>query len=309
MAQTKLVATTLNLFNFCAPPFSFYQLDSCYTTQLWQQKTRWLNRLLQARAPSFVGFQEVFSDKQLAAQCTLASLPHFITCDEATKSEDNEFLYTKPIVALASRYPITSHECIESDLKSNLNINAAFSRKPIKAYISHPDYGLMRIYVVHLKSQRPTTLEALSLPRAIQTQFGSIISQQQRAQEAFWLFSDFLFEQHARPLPTIIMGDFNQALADSELSYLLHSHPEQNEESCDLILCDSFLLSSQTDKPPTHFYQTQGRCLDYLLVNKTLLSTLGADALRYHQIDDYLDQTDCGFGPTSDHACVSIEIG
>lgn len=308
MRSNSLVVSTLNLFNYCAPPFSFYQVDSCYSIEKWTRKEHWLNDVLAAVTPTIIGFQEVFSPKQLEKKCHAHALNHFAIAESPVTQDDNEFLFIRPVVALASQFPIIKHESFNtfSEL-TPFNLPIPFSRKPIKAIVEHPKFGEIRVYVVHLKSQRPADITLINENHDVNSEIGRLLSHRQRQLEALQIYIDFMTTQIAHPLPTFILGDFNQSIYRSDLHYLLDSQGKINTVH-DHHLVDSFNLTQQGDKMPTHFYRGEGKCLDYILCNKTLLSTLACHNVNYSQFDKYIDKSDAGFGPTSDHACVSITL-
>lgn len=301
----RLTLASLNLFNYCAPPYSYYQIDECYDLKQWYTKSKWLAKVVNDIAPDILALQEVFSIQSLQHAMSELGLNHFAICDVPTLEADNEFLYTAPIVALASRYPIVHIAPV--DVVTSVFGEQRFSRVPLHVIIDHPEFGPIRVLVVHLKSQRPLT-HIVTLNEPQHAFFGRILALQQRFQEAMWLYLAFLMNQQERVLPTFIMGDFNQQLDNSSLDFLL-SQSLDEPQSLSFELIDSFTLSTNSaSKPFTHYYQGQGKHLDYILTNKDVLSMLGAKRLTYQQLDDYLDCTDKPLGSTSDHGCIYLTI-
>lgn len=301
----QLTLASLNLFNYCAPPYSYYQIDECYDLKQWHAKSKWLEHVVNTVKPDILALQEVFSIQSLQQSMAELNLHHFAICDAPTLADDNEFLYTAPIVALASRYPISHIAPIE--VNTLPTENQRFSRVPLEVVIEHPEFGPIRVVVVHLKSQRAISHE-LALNEPQHQFYGRLLALQQRFQEAMWLYLSFLLSQQTRVLPTFIMGDFNQQLDNSSLEFLLTQSLEE-PQSLSFELVDAFSLTSNSqNKPFTHYYQGQGKHLDYILTNKDILSMLAAKQLSYHQLDDYLDCSDKPLGSVSDHSCIYLTI-
>lgn len=84
--------------------------------------------------------------------------PYFAVVDSAHVEDD--YLYTSPVVGIASRYPIENVQPVTPDSKLltafNLGDKFSFNRTPVHATITLPHLGSTDCYVVHFKSQRPT---------------------------------------------------------------------------------------------------------------------------------------------------------
>ena len=103
MADLRIA--TLNLLNFAAPPLASYEWDNIYTAAQWQQKTNWLRTLLQQQQPDVLALQEVFSLEALRGLLTPLGYAHLAAVETAELVDQHVF--TRPIVAIASRYPFT----------------------------------------------------------------------------------------------------------------------------------------------------------------------------------------------------------
>jgi len=147
----------------------------------------------------------------------------------------DDFIYQRPVVAIASRYPIVDIKAVEpnTELAQTLGLtdDFSFSRKVLRATIDVPHMGNCDCYVVHFKSKRPmieidehdisrsaeqTIIE--SLKADVAGGWGSTI---QRGSEATLLMIDMIERREATGYPMVLMGDLNNTLADGVLSHLL----------------------------------------------------------------------------------------
>ena len=147
----------------------------------------------------------------------------------------DDFIYSSPVVAIASRYPIVEvdsvmvNSCLANTL--GLSKNFAFSRKVLRATIDVAHMGPCDCYVVHLKSKRsmieadPTQAGQTTQERVAQQLkahvAGSWGSTLQRGSEATLLMIEMIERRQATGQPMILMGDFNNSLSDGVLSHLL----------------------------------------------------------------------------------------
>ena len=304
----SLTVTTLNLCNFCAPPYSFYDFETTYATAPWQQKQTWLTQLLEHVKSDIICFQEVFSIQELNDIIAPLGLSHFAYCDEPAIDTNNPYLYKRPIVLMASRYPLVNIRRITHP--SFLNM-APLSREVINCEVIHPEYGHIRLYGTHLKSKRATDFvlehpEYQSLPQASIQHIGRLLSDKQRSDEAMALYIDFMTQQASQPLPTFIMGDFNQQAIQSNLAFFTeHTESKETLES-DAKLLDSFYLSTLQTRKPTHYFYGNGSVLDYIVCPESILSQLNLNELTFNVLDDHISQDEINM--TTDHALVSITL-
>lgn len=198
----------------------------------WQKKQRWIAEYLSSHQPDIIGFQEVFSTESLKTLVAEQGYEHFAVVEQPTIIDD--FIYRKPVVAIASRFPILETHAIipDAELSQTLGLNGGFSfnRKVVRATIDVPHAGNCDCYVVHFKSKRTmieldpqqeyspeqTILE--NLKAQIAGRWGSTI---QRGSEATLLMMEMLKRRETTGFPMILMGDFNNNLTDGVLSHLL----------------------------------------------------------------------------------------
>ncbi|WP_310650027.1 endonuclease/exonuclease/phosphatase family protein [Colwellia sp. MB3u-4] len=291
---------TFNLFNYLEPPNAFYDFERIYSAEQWQKKQKWVADYLAEHQPDIIGFQEVFSTESLKALVAGQGYAYFAVVDQPLVIDD--FIYQRPVVAIASRYPIVEVNAVKpnTELAEGLGLanDFSFSRKVIRATIEVPHMGHCDCYVVHFKSKRSmlevdeqdkkrsaekTIIE--SLKAQVAGGWGSTI---QRGSEATLLMIDMIERREATAHPMILMGDFNNSLADGVLSHLLTntlrfvSAIDRDAYLAKYCLSDAWDLfqvaqtndshetkpASQAEKvtrTPTHYFGAGSSVLDYLL--------------------------------------------
>lgn len=221
------------MFNYLEPPNAFYEFERIYSRQQWHKKQCWITDYLREYQPDIIGFQEVFSTQSLKELTATQGYNYFEVVDEPQVIDD--FIYKKPVVAIASRYPIVEINTIEPDLELaqvlGLTHDFSFSRKILRATIEVPHIGNCDCYVVHFKSKRSmlelddknkthsaeqTIIESLKVQVA--GGWGSTI---QRGSEATLLMIEMIKRRESNGNPMILMGDFNNTLTDGVLNHLL----------------------------------------------------------------------------------------
>ncbi|MFY8349569.1 endonuclease/exonuclease/phosphatase family protein [Pseudoalteromonas sp. SSM20] len=304
----SLTIATLNLCNYCAPPYCFYDFESSYTKSQWQQKQSWLFELLNATSPDVVCFQEVFSLNELSDLISPLGLCHFATCDEAVLDANNPYLFKRPIVVIAAKYPLTNVRRINHP--SFLQM-APLSREVINCEMEHPKYGHIRLYGTHLKSKRATDFveehpKYQTMPADCIQHIGRLLSDKQRSDEAMALYFDFITQQVSNPLATFVMGDFNQQAIQSNLAFFTEHTEFKDNLDVDLKLLDSFYLSSLLTRKPTHYYYGNGSVLDYIVCPESILSQLNLKELNFNVLDSHISQDEINVA--TDHAMVTITL-
>ena len=262
--------------------------------------------------PDIIGFQEVFSTQSLKELVTSQGYGYFEVVDQPEVIDD--FIYKRPVVAIASRYPIVDIEAVKpnTELSQTLGLTDefSFSRKVLRATVDVPHMGNCDCYVVHFKSKRSmieideqntsrsaeqTIIE--SLKAEVAGGWGSTI---RRGSEATLLMIDMIKRRETTGNPMVLMGDFNNTLADGVLSHLLtNSLRFASSIDCDVYLAkyclndawDLFQLAlsneesdideaSEIDetaleitlkekvaRTPTHYFGGGGSVLDYILLS------------------------------------------
>ena len=328
----SLKMTTINLCNFIAPPGSFYSATNKYSQEQWMQKKAWLNQYIGCYQPDIIAFQEVFSSSELKTLLEPLGYRFFSVVDEPETMKDS--IYKKPVVCLASRYPILRAGALAPDpkLTKKLGMTKGFkySRTPLFATLELPYLGECDFYIVHLKSKRPITdLDDLNkvetLHDSMQTEItGTWAASVQRGSEACQLMASIIERRSHKNNPAIVMGDFNDELGSDILrSFHISRLRSITEDMADMPLShyqlhDSWdLFLNNTDemkekRKSTHYFHKKGMVLDYILLSNEFNSRDPekiAEVIGFHCEDAHLyDQNQNELSSTSDHAFITITL-
>ena len=109
----QLKIATFNLFNYLEPPNAYFEFERIYSAEQWRKKQRWITHYLSEHQPDIIGFQEVFSATSLKELVLSQGYSYFEVVDEPEIID--EFIYRKPVVAIASRYPIIKVAAVNPD--------------------------------------------------------------------------------------------------------------------------------------------------------------------------------------------------
>jgi len=299
VSNLYLKIATFNLFNYLEPPNAFYEFERIYSAQQWQKKQHWIAEYLRTYQPDIIGFQEVFSTESLKELVTGQGYFYFEVVDQPHVIDD--FIYQRPVVAIASRYPIVDIKAVKPNIELaqtlGLSNDFSFSRKVLRATVDVPHMGNCDCYVVHFKSKRSmieidekdksrsaekTIIE--SLKAQVAGGWGSTI---QCGSEATLLIIDMIARREATGNPMILMGDFNNTLTDGVLSHLLTntlrfvSTIDRDAYLAKYCLHDAWDLfeaavtneASDTNlqekiaRTPTHYFGGSSSVLDYILLS------------------------------------------
>ncbi|MEZ5479054.1 MAG: endonuclease [Thiolinea sp.] len=336
---------TFNLFQFVEPGYYWYERApySNYSDADWQGKCNWIKQRLQAMDADVVGFQEVFSIEALRQLCQEAGYPYFATVDQPTLRPEDDRVYYKSVVALASRYPLQQtgtvalHPVVQQELQ--LAADFRFSRLPVYAELTVPELGTLSLYVVHLKSKRAASLdvrydEQLAWEERTRDTLqrlsrGNVASMLQRGAEATLLYHS-VSEQLARhpDHPVAILGDLNddqdstamRALSMQERLYNIggidaEAWPDGAKRALhDYRLTDSFRVSPnmyRRARPFTHVHRGKGNTIDYILVSNALNPRnpeAKAEVTDYQVWNRHLEEDGVTNQLQSDHGQVCIEL-
>ncbi|MBL4822253.1 MAG: endonuclease/exonuclease/phosphatase family protein [Colwellia sp.] len=305
VANTQLKIATFNLFNYLEPPNAFYEFERIYSAQQWQKKQHWITEYLREYQPDIIGFQEVFSTESLQELVLAQGYDYFAVV--AQPHVIDHFIYQRPVVAIASRYPIVDIKAVKANTELAQTLGLAndfsFSRKVVRATIEVPHLGNCDCYVVHFKSKRSmieldeqkqslsaekTIIE--SLKAQVAGSWGSTI---QRGSEATLLMIEMIERRETTGNPMILMGDFNNTLADGVLNHLLTntlrfvSHIDRDAYLAKYCLNDAWNLfkvalaneaidgnetreanrEEEISRTPTHYFGGSSSVLDYILLS------------------------------------------
>ncbi|MGF1697002.1 endonuclease/exonuclease/phosphatase family protein [Vibrio lamellibrachiae] len=321
----KLKICTINLFNYVEPPNAFYDFANIYTTEEWQIKTRWLAKTVERIDADIIGFQEVFSIDALKDTMLTLGYQHFVTVDMPDIEQD--YIYSNPVLAIASRYPIEDVQPITlSSPVANHNAGFEFSRSPIHAVIDIPKLGAIDVYVVHFKSQRPSELVSSpdSADPSLTEQWlaenqGKWLSTMQRGMEVHVLHQHLVETKQKQKRPCVLMGDFNQSLYSPEFYCLVSKHLFRKKESAETLKPfhmynsrDITLDESSGSHSPTYYVGAEGKELDYILLSSEFSSCSNeslAVVNHYHVEDSHIVNPRYGIDHvSSDHGIVTVDI-
>ncbi|MFT5296795.1 MAG: endonuclease/exonuclease/phosphatase family metal-dependent hydrolase [Colwellia sp.] len=342
VANTELKIATFNLFNYLEPPNAYYDFERIYSAEQWEKKQRWVTEYLREFQPDIIGFQEVFSPESLKELVATQGYDYFEVVDQPDVIDD--FIYRSPVVAIASRYPIVDIAAVKpnTELAQTLGLanDFSFSRKVLRATVEIPHMGNCDCYVVHFKSKRSMiepdeTNKSCSPEKTIIDSFkaqvaGSWGSTIKRGSEATLLMIDMIERREATGNPMVLMGDFNNTLADGVLSHLLTntlrfvSSIDRDAYLAKYCLNDAWDLfeaaitneASETDlavKPirkPTHYFGAGSSVLDYILLScefdasyhDSLYQVSGYDTYDRHLINPIFERD----GESTDHGIVLV---
>lgn len=313
---SQITFVTANLFNFIAPPDACYDFENIYSDAQWQGKLSWTQNQLEKLEPDIIGLQEVFSIDQAKAFFRELGYPHFATVDNPHVKD--EYIYTHPVVAIASRYPIEQVQPVTFDGASLLpfGVNSApqFSRRPIYAKIIHPTLGHLAVYVTHLKSQRPAEPNSTdSDADGTSHVLARWLSTQQRGWEATMLRHSMQRQYKDKPMPTVLMGDMNQPLTINSVNRVLLENVGDNVT--EIHLRDGWDLQvspPESTRPATHYHFSAGNVLDYILLSQEFDAhceiSIG-EVVDYQVLDQHLINPSYERDKyASDHAFVALTV-
>ncbi|GGI71053.1 endonuclease/exonuclease/phosphatase family protein [Shewanella gelidii] len=344
MTSFELVTTgaikiaTLNLFNYLEPPGAYYDFQNIYSQEQWLKKQAWIANYLNLYQPDMIGFQEVFSSKSLQALCLAQGYSYFSVLDEP--EVEDEFIYRKPVVAIASRFPIVASKCLQAEPSHvellGLHPDFDYSRAPLCATVSLPIVGEVDCYVVHFKSKRPQldTHSALQQNKSLlsgeeasiryhQEVLGRWGASMRRGSEAALIYSEIIQQRQMTGRPFLLLGDFNDEMNSDVLSALSHQYSRVQQLSSKVLalyaLKDSFSLYQTTDhcseavqRQPTHYYGANGSVLDYIMCSCEFDAGYDQSIFEvsdYHSHDSHLLRPEYAVDShSSDHAPVMITL-
>lgn len=283
MTTTRFKVATFNLFNLVLPEVTYYG-DQKYSQAVYQRKKLWISRQLEALASDIVGFQEVFHGAALRE--ILDETPAYRQHTLLVANETG----TGPVVAMASKLPVLSHEVIADFPKgARLSINSkrlpfsAFSRPVLHATVevqTSQGQQPVELFVVHLKSKRPLLDPGVDPNDPLQITLGSARSLIMRAAEAHALRHLLVKAMRGNTVPVVVLGDFNDN-ASAVTSEMLAGSPPFRWLSAgkkamiwDVVLSNVKDLQAQVsyeDVYYTHIYNGHHESLDHIFVSNEFL--------------------------------------
>lgn len=269
---------TFNLFNLVSPKKKYYG-SRVYSPENYRKKLRWTANQLNKMKADLVGFQEVFHPEAL--EDLLKETEQMKKFRHVVAAPNGEL----PRVALASKFPILSHQVFE-DFPKTLDIEGAdipisqFSRPVLFADIQVRKHLTVTCVVVHLKSKRPLFSEGESRENPVDLARGQARALIKRAVEAAALRELLMEKLQHRECPLILMGDVN----DSGLavtSRMVSGEPPHRRFPTDVKrkIWDVLLYQSRDiqarqsyhDMYYTHIHNGHHEALDHIMVSEELV--------------------------------------
>lgn len=335
-----LKIATLNLQNYLEPPNAYYDFEQIYSSEQWAKKQGWIKRYLDDNLPDVVGFQEVFSTESLKRLTMESGYQYFGVVDEPNVEDD--FIFSNPVVAVASKYPIKAVANVNYDdqlaAKIGLSQNISFVKRVLRASIDIPHIGLTDFYIVHFKSQR-SLLAGEYLSNLTEEQnfceffkaeiAGGWASSIVRGSEALLLQMEIMFRRESTNNPAVLIGDFNESLSTSTLKHLTQQHLFDRVFKHNQRLISKYALKDSWDlyvengltnkklqdesiqpRESTHFFGGKGSVLDYILMSqefdtrydRSIYELVDHQTLNDHVVNPTFDID----GYSTDHAIVQV---
>lgn len=330
--MNNLRVGTFNLFQFVAPPYSWYEKNSTFSKKQWDQKISWIKQQITKMNCDIIGFQEVFSTDELKALTKELGFNYFVTVDSPKVDNNDHLVFVTTTVALASKYPILEILDVEQDEQSitshNLQGEFHFSRKPIKAIVELPNKEKIATYVNHFKSNRLNELEyKFTKQHTVEekkekTKYGLDQNISKSLKQRLCETSSLYFDLKKTPLPMICMCDLNDKEFSLSIEALTNTAYHDNSNVDSYILQDVYTLhekkvynphpeQKQIKRTPTSYFEGRGDVLDFIFVSKEFdqkEKSARGKIVSYEVHDKHFFNNPHGSLQTSDHAQVVCEI-
>ena len=323
---------TFNLMNFMLPDKGLYGGTLGLTREEYRRKSEWTEFMLNQMDADIIGFQELFDREAMVR--IIKNNPKYRKARLYMAETGGD----QPSVALLSRYPVENLE-VFTHFPENAVIDfnpkgrdpvalpfTTFTRAVIKADIRIRDYGLITVFVVHLKSKRAIfyanedPFDPVDLARAESR------SLMLRAAESVALRALVARELEIPEHPVILCGDVNDT-GNAVTSRIISGEVPQHRladnvkrRGWELLLYhvkDIQARRSYQDFYYTHIHNGMYESLDQIMVSQELVTEYPRNTGRVGLVSVYndhlVDQTFTNQGLDkckSDHGVVvcSLEL-
>ena len=323
---------TFNLMNFMLPDKGLYGGTLGLTRDEYRRKSEWIEFMLNQMDADIIGFQELFDREAMVR--IIKNNPKYRKARLYMAETGGD----QPSVALLSRYPVENLE-VFTHFPENAVIDfnpkgrdpvalpfTTFTRAVIKADIRIRDYGLITVFVVHLKSKRAIfyvnedPFDPVDLARAESR------SLMLRAAESVALRALVARELEIPEHPVILCGDVNDT-GNAVTSRIISGEVPQHRladnvkrRGWELLLYhvkDIQARRSYQDFYYTHIHNGMYESLDQIMVSQELVTEYPRNTGRVGLVSVYndhlVDQTFTNQGLDkckSDHGVVvcSLEL-
>lgn len=323
---------TFNLMNFMLPNRAVYHGSLSYTQEEFRRKSEWIEFMLDQIDADIIAFQELFHREALVK--IVKNNPKYQKAKVYIAEETGE----QPSVALLSRYPVENIEVYKyfpNDAivdfyphgreKVELPFTT-FTRPILKADIRIPRYGLITVFVVHLKSKREIFYGGEDPQDPIDLARAQSRSLMLRASESVAVRAIVSKTLEIPDRPVILCGDVNDtgnAVTSRIISGEVPHHKLSDSVKhrvWDLLLYhvkDIQARRSYQDFYYTHIHNGMYESLDHIMVSQELVTEYPRNTGRVGLVSVYndhlVDQTFTNQGTDkckSDHGVVvcSLEL-
>ena len=277
---------TFNVLNLISPNTVFYGKRK-YSQETYEKKILWIAGQLDKMQADIVGFQEIFD-----ADALRDALQHSAYMRDAhlIVVPKNEGGKETPSVAIASRFPIVSHEVI-ADFPSKISLDAdtilpiqSFTRPVLKAVIQVNETLQLTFLTAHLKSKRPVLNDADNEDKEIsmiERATGEVRATIHRLGEALALRTIVLQELQGRTNPLILVGDLNDNDLAVSTQIISGEPPFKNmpfhvkKEIWDVLLHHVKAIQARKSYHDTyysHIHNGHHEAIDHIMVSQELVS-------------------------------------
>jgi endonuclease/exonuclease/phosphatase family metal-dependent hydrolase len=316
---------TFNLYNLQLPGLEWHK--NIYTQEQYDKKITWSAAMLAHLDADVIAFQELWSK-----QCLIDLFKHAGLADNYKLCFIKDKWYNIAVAAavrkpwqvekqkLHKKFPsgITLNKPLSDDGEDDeLDISIdRFSRSVLQLSIGHQeaDIPTIEVFVSHLKSKRPTQLQASSPALKLhQDTIGSAISTIRRTAEAAALRVLLTKQMKKTDQPVVVLGDLNDSTLSNTLSILTQQPPLRRYEASrtgsrnDIGLYIASILQqmrSTRDVYYTHEFKGIQEVIDHVLVSEQFYDHSDKRVWSFKEMrvwNDYVDDEDKS---TSDHGVV-----
>ena len=323
---------TFNLMNFMLPDKGAFGGTLYLTRDEYRRKSEWTEFMLNQMDADIIGFQELFDREAMVR--IIKNNPKYRKARLYMAEDGGD----QPSVALLSRYPVENLEIythfpeeavIDFNPKGRDPVTlpfTTFTRAVIKADIRIRDYGLITVFVVHLKSKRAIFYVGEDPQDPVDLARAQSRSLMLRAAESVALRALVSHALEIPERPVILCGDVNDT-GNAVTSRIISGEVPQHKLSdsikrrgWDLLLYhvkDIQARRSYQDFYYTHIHNGMYESLDQIMVSQELVTEYPRNTGRVGLVSVYndhlVDQTFTNQGVDkckSDHGVVvcSLEL-
>jgi predicted extracellular nuclease len=347
-----LCFATFNLKNLQSPGRPMYRTGTPYDEATYEAKIAWTAAMLRRLDADVIGFQEAWSVDSLTdafARAGLAEEFGLIARDAPAERVQVALAYRRarftPVrhawtETVPPNFLMRSGNAEDETDPDGLDVRIrALSRPPLMARLrlrTGPYRNReIAVWVAHLKSKRPTDLDAKHYRRPPRGQpnpwapiaqpIGSALSSVRRAAEALALRMMLTEQMLAEPdLPVVVTGDLNDATLSVTTSLVAGDAPYklwakstagQKGRTAQLGLYNAETLQeyrSQRDVTYTHIFQNRMETLDHVLVSRHFYDHSPERLWSFRELHVWNDHLQEGRavegGAAGDHGVVAVHF-